>query len=288
MTDCKTEIISSIPINNCCGLSFLQTLLYTSSNKHNNSSIIINAKPEILAKAEKVITNFYPSLSLSKWENFLYIEGNLFDLHLDEEFDLNNFDSECDRLTIVKTLFLIYGNLYYNQDTNGNSKGYNLEFVLKDEKFSRILSTLLKEFEFNFKNIVRQNNFVLYTKNSNQICDFLVRLSATKTALDIQNNLTIREVRNSANRQNNCFEGNLEKTINSSQQQLRAINYIMDNLGLDYLDENLREVALSRIANPDASLETLKKVLNNNISRAGIKYRLDKIIQIYQKIKGEK
>ena len=125
-------------------------------------------------------------------------------------------------------------------------------------------------------------------KNSNQICDFLVRLSATKTALDIQNNLTIREVRNSTNRQNNCFEGNLEKTINSSQQQLRAINYIMDNLGLDYLDENLREVALSRIANPDASLETLKKVLNNNISRAGIKYRLDKIIQIYQKFKGEK
>ncbi len=239
-------------------------------------------------KAEKVITNFYPSLSLSKWENFLYVEGNLFDLHLDEEFNLNNFDAERDRLTIVKTLFLIYGNLYYNQDTNGNSKGYNLEFVLKDEKFSHILSTLLKEFEFNFKSIVRQNNFVLYTKNSNQICDFLVRLSATKTALDIQNNLTIREVRNSTNRQNNCFEGNLEKTINSSQQQLRAINYIMDNLGLDYLDENLREVALSRIANPDASLETLKKVLNNNISRAGIKYRLDKIIQIYQKFKGEK
>lgn len=288
MIDCKTEILSSIPINNCCGLSFLHTLLYTSSNKHNNSSIIINAKPEILAKAEKVITNFYPSLSLSKWENFLYVEGNLFDLHLDEEFNLNNFDAECDRLTIVKTLFLIYGNLYYNQDTNGNSKGYNLEFVLKDEKFSHILSTLLKEFEFNFKSIVRQNNFVLYTKNSNQICDFLVRLSATKTALDIQNNLTIREVRNSTNRQNNCFEGNLEKTINSSQQQLRAINYIMDNLGLDYLDENLREVALSRIANPDASLETLKKVLNNNISRAGIKYRLDKIIQIYQKFKGEK
>ena len=239
-------------------------------------------------KAEKVITNFYPSLLLSKWENFLYVEGNLFDLHLDEEFNLNNFDAECDKLTIVKTLFLIYGNLYYNQDTNGNSKGYNLEFVLKDEKFSHILSTLLKEFEFNFKSIVRQNNYVLYTKNSNQICDFLVRLSATKTALDIQNNLTIREVRNSTNRQNNCFEGNLEKTINSSQQQLRAINYIMDNLGLDYLDENLREVALSRIANPDASLETLKKVLNNNISRAGIKYRLDKIIQIYQKFKGEK
>ena len=288
MIDCKTEILSSIPINNCCGLSFLQTLLHTSSHKHNNSSIIINAKPEILLKAEKVIANFYPNLTLSTWENFLYVEGNLFNLHLEENFNLNNFEAECDRLTVIKTLFLIYGNLYYNKDFNGNSKGYNLEFVLKDENLSSNLLTLLNEFDFNFKVITRQNNFVLYTKNSNQICDFLVFLSATKTALDIQNNLTIREVRNSANRQNNCFEGNLEKTINTSQQQLRAINYIMDNLGLDYLHETLREVALARLANPDASLETLKKVLNDNISRAGIKYRLDKIIELHKKIKGEK
>ncbi len=284
MIDCKNEILTSIPITNCCSLSFLQTLIYSSSHKHNNSSIIINAKPEILNKASKIIANFYPNLIINMWENFLYLEGNLFELHLDIPFNLNDFDAECDRLTIIKTLFILFGNLYYNQDALENSKGYNLEFVIKDEKMSNILHTLLTEFGFNFKTIVRQNNFVHYTKNSNTISDFLVKMSAPKSALDIQNSLTIREVRNSANRQNNCFESNLDKTINSSQLQLRAINYIMDRFGLDYLGENLREVALARLANPDASLEMLRKVLNNSITRAGIKYRLDKIIQIYNSL----
>ena len=57
--------------------------------------------------------------------------------------------------------------------------------------------------------------------------------------------------------------------------------------GIEYLNENLREVALARLANPDISLNELRLLLNNKISRAGIKYRLDKIIEIYQKIKSQ-
>ena len=70
--------------------------------------------------------------------------------------------------------------------------------------------------------------------------------------------------------------------------QLEAINYIIDNFSIDYFDENLREIALVRLANPDVSLGELKTLLNNNLSRAGIKYRLDKIIDIYKDLKGEK
>ena len=41
---------------------------------------------------------------------------------------------------------------------------------------------------------------------------------------------------------NNCFEFNLDKTLNASNEQLVAINYILDNYSIDYLDENLKEV----------------------------------------------
>ena len=97
----------------------------------------------------------------------------------------------------------------------------------------------------------------------------------------------MREMRNSANRQNNCFESNLDKTIDASSTQMTAINYILNNYSLDILDDNLKEVALARIANPDVSLSELRTLLNDKISRAGIKYRLDKIIAIYKKLKGE-
>ena len=127
----------------------------------------------------------------------------------------------------------------------------------------------------------------VYSKNSNQICAIFVKLNAQYFALEIQNALTVRELRNNVNRQNNCFESNLEKTIVASGEQIQAINYILDNYSIDYLDENLREVALARIANPDATLNELKTILNNKLSRAGIKYRLDKIIELYKKLKGE-
>ena len=94
-------------------------------------------------------------------------------------------------------------------------------------------------------------------------------------------------MRNTVNRQNNCFESNLDKTLDASAAQFTAINYIVDNYTIDYLSENLREVALARIANPDISLNELRTLLNNKISRAVIKYRLDKIIEIYHKLKGE-
>ena len=162
-----------------------------------------------------------------------------------------------------------------------------MEFVLKDEDTANTLLTLLNEHNFELKKIKRQSNYVVYTKNSNIISDLFVMLGAGYTSLEIQNSLAIREMRNAANRQNNCFEFNLDKTLNASSLQLQAINFIIDNYSIDYLDENLREIALARIANPDATLNELRQILNNKISRAGIKYRLDKIIDIYENIKSE-
>ncbi len=295
MNDCKSNILSSIPDNTCCSLSFINIVLYSSSHIDvKNSTILINSRIDILDKVNSIIDNFYPNIEINRWDNFLLLKGNIYNLLLDCNIDENGhsspnlFTNECDKLTILKSIFLTNGNFYYNQDNNKNSKGYNFEIVIKDEDIADSILNIFFEFGLKLKKIKRSNYFVIYTKNSNTICDIFVKFSDVKTALDIQNNLAMREMRNSANRQNNCFESNLDKIIDASSIQLNAINYIMNNYSLDILDENLKEVALARIANPDISLSDLRTVLNNKISRAGIKYRLDKIIQIYNKIKGEK
>ena len=294
MYDCKTKILSSIPDNTCCSLAFINVVLFSSSHiDTKNSSILINSTPEILDKVKNIISNFYPNIDINIWDDFLLLKGNIYNLLLDcninetGQSDPSMFSNTCDKLTILKTIFLTNGNFYYNQDNSKNSKGYNFEIVVKDEKFSDFILNLFSEFEFSLKKTRRTNYFVIYTKNSNTICDIFVKFSDVKTALDIQSNLAMREMRNSANRQNNCFESNLDKTIDASASQLNAINYIIDNFSLDILDEKLKEVALARIANPDVSLNDLKTLLGGKISRAGIKYRLDKIISIYKKLKGE-
>ena len=291
MNDCKQQILKTIADNTCCSHAFLNIVVSSAQINKDYSNLIINAPQYVLEKVSKIVLNFYPNLEINCWDNFLLIKGNIYDLLVGINFktkiDLNLYPDECDRLTLLKSYFLLFGRFYYNQDNNANSKGYNLEFVLKDEHQANVTLELLKEHSFELKKIKRQNNFVLYTKNSNIISDLLVLLGASYSALEIQNSLAIREMRNTVNRQNNCFESNLDKTLDASAVQLTAINYIVDNYTIDYLSENLREVALARIANPDISLNELRTLLNNKISRAGIKYRLDKIIEIYHKLKGE-
>lgn len=290
MTDCKTQILATLKDNNCCSLAFLNTVFYVNAQIDNkNSNLLLNLSSELSNKILRILPNFYPNIEIFVWENFLCVKGNVFELKRNfEDFDLNYYPNDCDRLTILKTLFLLNGRYYYNADSSLNSKGYNLEFVSKSEKVADLTIQLLKENNFELKKTKRQSTFVVYTKNSNIICDLLVLLGATYSALDMQNNLAIRELRNNVNRQNNCFEFNLDKTINASNEQLVAINYILSNYSIDYLDENLKEVALARIANPEVSLNELRIVLNNKLSRAGIKYRLDKIIDLYNKLKGNK
>ncbi len=291
MIDCKQQILNTIPNNTCCSHAFLNVVILSSQTNKEKTNLFINAQPNILEKVTKVVANFYPNIEINSWDGFLCLIGNTYEMLVDLNFktklDLSFFTEECDKLTLLKSFFLINGRFYYNQDNNKNSKGYNLEFVLRDDHTADVVLELLAVHGFKLKKIKRQSNFVIYTKNSTIISDLLVKLGATYTALEIQNSLAIREMRNNINRQNNCFESNLDKTLNASQIQLNAINYIINNYSIDYFDENLREVALVRIANPDVSLNELRMLLGNNISRAGIKYRLDKIIELYNKLKGE-
>ena len=289
--DCKQQILNTIPNNTCCSQALLNVVILSAQTNKDKTNLMINSQPFVLEKVTKIVSNFYPNIEINSWDGFLCLIGNVYEILVDLNFktklDLKLFNEECDKLTLLKSFFLMNGRFYYNQDNNANSKGYSLEFVFRDEHHASIVKELLSIYGFELKKIKRQSHFVVYTKNSNIISDLLVLLGATYTALDIQNSLAIREMRNNANRQNNCFESNLDKTLSASQAQLNAINYIVDNYSIDYLEENLREVALARIANPDVSLNDLRTLLGNNISRAGIKYRLDKIIDIYNKLKGE-
>lgn len=291
MLDCKEQILFSIPKSKSCSQTFINTILFVCSqvNKYDNSILISCEKP-ILEKLNKIISSLYPEIVINAWDSFLMLKGNIYTLLTDlnfADFNLSFFEKESDKITLLKTAFLLAGSLRYNKDNNENSTGYTFEISVRDKEFLQIIKQKFSELNFDLRIIKRQQNYVLYTKNSSLISDILVTLGASATALDIQNMLVIREIRNQTNRQNNCFESNLDKTIQASDSQIEAINYIIKHHSIDYFDDNLKEVALVRLANPEVSLNDLKLLLNNKISRVGIKYRLDKIISIYKKLKGE-
>ena len=50
------------------------------------------------------------------------------------------------------------------------------------------------------------------------------------------------------------------------------------------LDENLKEISILRLENPDISLIELGKMLKKPLGKSGVNYRLKKIIQIAKEI----
>jgi DNA-binding protein WhiA len=74
-------------------------------------------------------------------------------------------------------------------------------------------------------------------------------------------------------------------TVNAAMRQINAIEYLKSTTGLSILPENLKELAELRIENPEASLSELVNLYDKDISKSGVKHRLDKIISIAQEHK---
>ena len=165
------------------------------------------------------------------------------------------------------------------------STGYHMEFASKNEQFLDGLKDVLAEFEIFARIIKRKNLYILYVKDANQVSNILALIGAYNCVLSLQNEIVVREVRNKVNRQTNCMSANINKTVEASIKQNDAISLIVTKIGLEKLPQNLQDVALLRMANPEESLDELKKLATFSITKSQLSYRLNKLIKIAEKIK---
>ncbi|MBE5745904.1 MAG: DNA-binding protein WhiA [Clostridiales bacterium] len=210
---------------------------------------------------------------------------NEFVYKTDFKFNDELTKTEVQKVEFLKGIFLttITGNISLNKETSG----YLMEFVLNDELLSSELSCILSEFDIFVKKVVRNKQFVIYINKFDIISDVLALVGANNSMLAINNENAIRSVRNNINRQNNCLEANINKTINASLKQLDAINFIDSTIGINNLDSSLQEICLLRLANKEESLDNLVKLLNGKISKSGLNHRFNKIIKISNELKDK-
>ena len=165
--------------------------------------------------------------------------------------------------------------------------GYHLEFASHKQKFLEDLQALLAYFEINSKIATRKKIFVLYLKDGEAIKDLLALVGATQSVLALVDEMAKRELRNTVNRQVNCINANINKTVEASLKQLTAINYINKKIGLESLPEDLQEVALLRMANPQESMEELLKLSTIKLTKSGLNHRFRGILKIADILKDE-
>ena len=117
-------------------------------------------------------------------------------------------------------------------------------------------------------------------KEAEAIADFVAFVGANKSFLEMQNEIIKREMRNSINRQSNCISANIDKTVQASLMQVRAIEKIEETIGIDGLPDSLKEVANLRIKNKESSLSDLVALSGNVLTKSGLNYKLKKLIEI--------
>lgn len=210
---------------------------------------------------------------------------NDFVFKTDFKFNEDLVKTENQKVAFLKACFLSCGtgNIVLNQESNG----YLVEFCLLDESVIQEIANLLSEFDIFAKTVSRRQQFVLYINKFDFICDLFALFGATSAVLNLNNENALREMRNNINRQNNCLEANISKTITASLKQIDAINFIDETIGLSSLDESLQEICLLRLANKEESLDNLVKLLGGKITKSGLNHRLNKIIKISEELKGK-
>ncbi|PKM74315.1 MAG: DNA-binding protein WhiA [Firmicutes bacterium HGW-Firmicutes-16] len=187
--------------------------------------------------------------------------------------NLGAIEENCCKASFLRGVFLAGGSI-----TNP-SKSYHLELVTDHYNVSRETFSILLELGFSPKDASRGGNYVIYFKQSEAIEDFFTLIGAPVSAMDIMSAKVEKDMRNAVNRRVNCDSANADKIVLAAQDQLEAIRRIERTSGLDELPDKLREAALLRIANPEASLTDLAALAIPPVSKSCISHRLRRLTE---------
>lgn len=267
----------------------------TENNKlvrHTFSTIksLYNVSPNTtVSQTMKLYKRYTYGLEISEKVNEI-----LDDLEIGQNITLSGFptkkllkNDECIRY-YLSGVFLASGSVNSPKKTN-----YHLEMSVLDEEYARYIIKLAKRINksLEFKLIKRRSQYVIYLKKSDSIVDFLLVIGATTSMFTFEDQRSKRDISNSLNRLNNCLIANEVKSIESAQEQVKAINLINQRIGINTLNERLRSVAYLRLEFEEASLAELARIYEErtgkSISKGGINHRLKDLEKIAENLSTE-
>lgn len=165
---------------------------------------------------------------------------------------------------------------------NNPKNKYHIEILFKLEENARFILEILKKYNIEFK--ILENNNTLYSKDGEEISEFLAFIGASSSVLKFEDIRVFREMRNNVNRLVNCETANINKIATTAAKQINAIEKIRKAGKFDSLPENLKEIAEIREQNPDMSLVELGKMLKTPIGKSGVNHRLKTIEKIAEEL----
>ncbi len=169
---------------------------------------------------------------------------------------------------------------------------YHLEFNLNVLEYAEFIKKLLNSFNLNSKILHRENHYMVYVKGAEKIGDFLRMIGAMKAVLYYEDIRIYRDHKNMTNRLNNCEQANVDRAIETALNQVKDINFIIENGNLDVLSEKEKIAADYRLKYPEASLLELAEIISmeteSKTSKSSLYYRFKKIGEVADRLKEGK
>lgn len=201
---------------------------------------------------------------------------------MDETVSLVNhlvIQKVCCKRAFVRGAFMAAGSI------SAPEKFYHLEIVCDEMNKAKQLQEILVSLGMDAKIVNRKKHFVVYIKEGAQIVEFLGMVEANVSLMNLENIRILKEVRNNLNRKVNCEAANINKTVSAAVKQIEDIRYIQNKVGLEYLPENLEQIAVLRLEYPDATLKELGMMLTPQVGKSGVNHRLRRVSEIAFKLK---
>lgn len=187
--------------------------------------------------------------------------------------------TKCCRKACLRGIFLAAGTI------TDPEKAYHIEFNCSSEILAGDVKRLINSFvDLHAKVSVRKKNYAVYVKEAEQIMDILAILGAHSQIFAFEDVRITKEIRNKANRINNCDNANIDKAVKAAEKQIVWIRRIEEKKGLRFLPDKLYEVAVLRLDHPEATLQELADMMDPPMKKSGINNRFRKIGEMANKL----
>ena len=204
-------------------------------------------------------------------------EGALFDLRTLPVEETVHYS--CCKKSFVRAAFTMCGAISHPD------RDYHIEIAAPNEALAGFIAEQMASFGIEAKVSARKQKYVVYLKRAEDISDMLTLLGAAKAMMAFENVRVKKEVSNRVNRQLNCDNSNINRSMNAAEAQIRDIRYIDEELGLDKLPRTLQDMAYTRANNPEMPLAELGELMDPPLGKSGVNARLRRLSAIAEKLR---
>ena len=185
----------------------------------------------------------------------------------------------CCRAAYLRGAFLGGG---FIADPRGD---FHFELTTGHEELAQGLVGVMADLGITAKASQRRGSYVVYLKGANPITEFLGLTGAHRGVLAMENVRVTKSVRNDVNRRINAEMANQAKSVDAAMEQVRSIQRLIDERGLESLPPALRDLAVLRLAHPGVSLRELGELADPPLSKSAVYHRIRRIEALANDVK---